>query len=62
MAEQRRPNPDEKMPEHKQTSSGDQSGQGRQRRDDGDVFPQKRDTDQMGTHGGPAKHAPTTER
>lgn len=35
--------------------SGDVSGQGRERRDDTDVFPQKRGADDFGTHGGPNK-------
>ncbi len=36
--------------------SGDVSGQGRERLDDTDVFPQKRGADDFGTHGGPNKH------
>ena len=47
----------EKMPEHKREGSGDHSGQGRQRRDDGDVFPAKRDRDELGTHGGPKRRS-----
>lgn len=35
--------------------SGDVSGQGRERKDDTDVFPQKRGADDFGTHGGPNK-------
>jgi hypothetical protein len=35
--------------------SGDVSGQGRERRDDTEVFPQKRGKDDFGTHGGPNK-------
>ncbi|HLL05334.1 MAG TPA: hypothetical protein VK539_32495 [Myxococcaceae bacterium] len=37
--------------------SGDVSGQGRERRDDGEVYPQKRGLGDFGTHGGPNKHA-----
>ncbi len=37
--------------------SGDESGQGRERRDDTDVFPQKRGANDFGTHGGPNKHS-----
>jgi hypothetical protein len=37
--------------------SGDVSGRGRERRDDTDVFPQKRGADDFGTHGGPNKHS-----
>jgi len=37
--------------------SGDVSGKGRERRHDGDVFPQKRDLDEMGTHGGSKRSA-----
>jgi len=37
--------------------SGDTSGQGRERRDDGEVYPQKRSLGDFGTHGGPNKHA-----
>lgn len=40
-------------PEEKTQSSGDHSGKGRQRRDDGDVYPQGRGPHQFGTHGGP---------
>jgi hypothetical protein len=39
-------------PEPKSGSSGDHSGKGRPRRDDTDVFPQRRGRDQFGTHGG----------
>ena len=41
---------------HPKVDSGDTSGQGRERRDDTDVFPQKRGTNDFGTHGGPNKH------
>lgn len=41
---------------HPKVDSGDVSGQGRERRDDTEVFPQKRGTDDFGTHGGPNKH------
>lgn len=47
---------DKAMPEHKIQSSGDHSGKSRPRRDDGDVYPAQRDTREMGTHGGPARH------
>jgi hypothetical protein len=36
--------------------SDDASGQGRERRDDGEVYPQKRGSGDFGTHGGPNKH------
>lgn len=35
--------------------SGDVSSEGRERRDDSDVFPQKRGAGDFGTHGGPNK-------
>jgi hypothetical protein len=41
---------------HPKVDSGDESGQGRERRDDTDVYPQKRGTGDFGTHGGPNKH------
>lgn len=41
----------------RKVDSGDVSGQGRERRDDTEVFPQKRGTDDFGTHGGPNKHS-----
>ena len=41
---------------HPKVDSGDVSGQGRERRDDGDVYPQKRSLGDFGTHGGPNKH------
>ena len=40
--------------------SGDVSGQGRERRDDGEVYPQRRGAGDFGTHGGPNKHASQT--
>lgn len=47
-----------RMPEEKRFHSGDRSGMGRPRRDAGDVYPQHRGRDEMGTHGGPRKGAP----
>ncbi len=41
---------------HPKVDSGDVSGQGRERRDDGEVYPQKRGAGDFGTHGGPNKH------
>ena len=41
----------------RKVDSGDVSGQGRERRDDTEVFPQKRNRDDFGTHGGPNKHS-----
>jgi hypothetical protein len=41
---------------HPKVNSGDVSGQGRERRDDTDVYPQQRGTGDFGTHGGPNKH------
>lgn len=35
----------------------DHSGQGRERRDDGDVFPAQRNAGEFGTHGGPARRS-----
>ena len=35
--------------------SGDASGQGRERRDDGSVYPAQRNAGEFGTHGGPKK-------
>jgi hypothetical protein len=35
--------------------SGDASGQGRERRDDGGVYPAQRNAGEFGTHGGPKK-------
>jgi hypothetical protein len=46
---------DKERPQRK-ADSGDVSGQGRERRDDTEVFPQKRGTNDFGTHGGPNKH------
>jgi hypothetical protein len=40
----------------RKVDSGDTSGQGRERRDDGEVYPQKRGVGDFGTHGGPNKH------
>jgi hypothetical protein len=40
---------------HPKVDSGDVSGQGRERRGDTEVFPQKRGTGDFGTHGGPNK-------
>lgn len=37
--------------------SGDRSGKGRERRPD-EVYPQHRDADEMGTHGGPKHFQP----
>lgn len=37
--------------------SGDVSGRGRERRDDTEVFPQHRNRDELGTHGGPKRSA-----
>lgn len=51
------PSDKSRMPEQKEVHSGDRSGMGRPRRDDGDVFPQHRSSDEMGTHGGPKKGA-----
>jgi hypothetical protein len=34
----------------------DHSGRGRERRDDGSVFPAQRNVGEFGTHGGPARH------
>jgi hypothetical protein len=42
---------------HPKVDSGDVSGQGRERRDDGEVYPQKRGLGDFGTHGGPNKHS-----
>jgi hypothetical protein len=36
--------------------SGDVSGRGRERRDDGDVYPAQRNAGDFGTHGGPNKN------
>lgn len=36
--------------------SGDTSGRGRERRDDGDVYPAQRNAGDFGTHGGPNKN------
>lgn len=47
---------DDKERLHPRVDSGDVSGQGRERRDDTDVYPQKRGTGDFGTHGGPNKH------
>jgi hypothetical protein len=47
---------DEDNEQHPKVDSGDVSGQGRERRVDTDVFPQKRGRDDFGTHGGPNKH------
>jgi len=41
--------------DEKKVDSGDVSGQGRERRDDTDVYPQKRGAGDFGTHGGPNK-------
>lgn len=50
-------------PERKSGSSGDHSGQGRPRRDDTEVFPQRRGRDEFGTHGGIVrKEAPSEEK
>lgn len=46
-------NPERESPK---VHSGDESGQGREARDDTDVYPQKRGTGDFGTHGGPNKH------
>ena len=51
----RRADEDAEQPARK-VDSGDVSGQGRERRDDTEVFPQKRGRDDFGTHGGPNKH------
>ena len=63
MAHQRQDQKPEKLhsnedQERKQprVDSGDVSGQGRERRDDTDVYPQKRGSGDFGTHGGPNKH------
>jgi hypothetical protein len=39
----------------------DHSGRGRERRDDGDVFPAQRNPGQFGTHGGPARYGSNPE-
>ncbi|MFP2931117.1 hypothetical protein ACLESO_39175 [Pyxidicoccus sp. 3LG] len=39
----------------RRADSGDVSGQGRERRDDTDVFPANRNAGDFGTHGGPNK-------
>ncbi len=53
---------DQAKPERKSGSSGDHSGKGRPRRDDTEVFPQRRGRDEFGTHGGSArKEAPSEE-
>lgn len=41
----------------RKVDSGDVAGQGRERRDDTEVFPQKRGTGDFGTHGGPNKRS-----
>lgn len=45
----------DQVEEKRDVDSGDTSGQGRPRRDDGDVFPAQRDFADFGTHGGPNK-------
>ncbi|WP_426754905.1 hypothetical protein [Myxococcus sp. Y35] len=40
----------------RKADSGDVSGQGRERRDDTDVFPADRNAGDFGTHGGENKH------
>ena len=47
--------------EEKTGNRGDKSGRGRERRDD-QRFPQGRDADQMGTHGGPKRHGSEEQR
>ncbi len=48
-------------PEEKKISSGDRSGQGRERRDD-HVFPEGAGRNEFGTHGGPGqKRAPAND-
>jgi hypothetical protein len=49
--------PEESEKKTQKADSGDVSGQGRERRDDTDVFPQQRGADDFGTHGGPHKHS-----
>lgn len=49
----------ERKPEQEVEHSGDHSGVGRPRRDDGEVFPQHRSRDDFGTHGGANRHAPS---
>ncbi|MDY7227415.1 hypothetical protein [Hyalangium rubrum] len=44
----------EKVPQ--KVDSDNASGQGRERRDDTDVYPQKRGSGDFGTHGGPNKY------
>ncbi len=39
----------------RRADSGDVSGKGRERRDDGDVYPARRNAGDFGTHGGPNK-------
>ncbi len=51
---------DQTKPKPKSGSSGDHSGKGRPRREDTEVFPQKRGRDEFGTHGGNVrKEAPS---
>ncbi|WP_164015577.1 hypothetical protein [Pyxidicoccus trucidator] len=40
----------------RKANSGDVSGQGRERRDDTDVYPASRNAGDFGTHGGPNKN------
>ena len=40
----------------RRADSGDVSGQGRERRDDTDVYPANRNAGDFGTHGGPNKN------
>ncbi len=49
-------NPDEAKRQHRKAASGDVSGQGRERRDDSDVYPAGRSAGDFGTHGGQNKH------
>jgi hypothetical protein len=42
--------------ESRKADSGDVSGQGRERRDDTDVYPANRNAGDFGTHGGPNKN------
>jgi hypothetical protein len=50
--------PDEKLEQrrnHQSGNRGDQSGEGRPRRDDGEVYPAHRNAGEFGTHGGPKR-------
>ena len=47
---------DEPEGQPRKADSGDVSGQGRERRDDTDVYPAGRGSGDFGTHGGPNKH------